>query len=138
MEDRRVVDAERGVDPREEIGHGHRIAHDFFREVIGFAEIEARKAGVRISVSVPSDLPAAYADKIMIEQVVLNLVKNGIEAMHDTPRSERELAISARANGKDFIEVKVADRGHGVLVELVEAPGGPAWATVGSLTGGIA
>ena len=89
-------------------------------EVIGFAEIEARKTGARISVSVPSDLPAAYADKIMIEQVVLNLVKNGIEAMHDTPRSERELAISARANGKDFIEVKVADRGHGVLVEQTE------------------
>ena len=69
---------------------------------------------MRISVSVPSDLPAAYADKIMIEQVVLNLVKNGIEAMHDTPRNERDLAISARANGKDFIEIKVADRGHGV------------------------
>ncbi len=89
---------------------------DVIEEVIGFAELEARKAGVRISVSVPAELPAAYADKIMIEQVVLNLLKNGIEAMHDTPRAERELAISARANGKDFIEVRVADRGHGVLV----------------------
>ena len=98
-------------------------------EVIGFAEIEARKAGARISVSVPSDLPAAYADKIMIEQVVLNLVKNGIEAMHDTPRGERELAISARANGKDFIEVKVADRGHGVLVGQTEKLFAPFYTT---------
>jgi signal transduction histidine kinase len=89
-------------------------------EVIGFTEIEARKAGVRISVSVPPELPAAYADKIMIEQVVLNLVKNGLEAMRDTPRLERELAISARANGADFIEVKVADRGYGVLVGQTE------------------
>ena len=93
---------------------------EVIEEVIGFAEIEARKAGVRISVSVPPDLPASYADKIMIEQVVLNLVKNGIEAMHDTPRGERELAISARANGKDFIEVTVADRGHGVLADQTE------------------
>jgi PAS domain S-box-containing protein len=93
---------------------------EVIEEIIGFAEIEARKAGVRISVSVPADLPSAYADKIMIEQVVLNLVKNGIEAMHDTPRVDRELAISARANGKDFIEVRVADRGHGVLVEQAE------------------
>ena len=83
-------------------------------EVIGFAETDVRKAGVHINVSVPPDLPAVYADKIMIEQVVFNLVKNGIEAMHDTPRSERELAISARANGEDFIEVNVADRGPGV------------------------
>jgi len=102
---------------------------DVIEEVIGFAEIEARKAGVRISVSVPSDLPAAYADKIMIEQVVLNLVKNGIEAMHDTPRRERELAISARANGKDFIEVKVADRGHGVLVGQTEKLFAPFYTT---------
>lgn len=87
---------------------------EVIEEVIGFAETDARKAGVRVSVSVPPDLPAAYADKIMIEQVVLNLVKNGIEAMRDTRRSERELAISARANGEDFIEVNVADRGPGV------------------------
>ncbi len=87
---------------------------EIIEEVIGFAETDVRKHGVRIGVSVPPDLPDAYADKIMIEQVVLNLVKNGIEAMHATPRSERELLISARANGKDFIEVNVADRGPGV------------------------
>jgi len=102
---------------------------EVIEEVIGFAEIEARKAGVRISVSVPPELPATYADKIMIEQVVLNLVKNGIEAMHDTPRSERELAISARANGEDFIEVKVADRGHGVLAEQTEKLFAPFYTT---------
>jgi signal transduction histidine kinase len=102
---------------------------DVIEEVIGFAEIEARKAGVRISVTVPADLPPAYADKIMIEQVVLNLVKNGIEAMYDTPRSERELAINARANGKDFIEVRVADRGHGVLVEQTEKLFAPFYTT---------
>ena len=102
---------------------------EVIEEIIGFAEIEARKAGVRISVSVPPELPPAYADKIMIEQVVLNLVKNGIEAMHDTPRADRELAISARANGKDFIEVKVADRGHGVLVEQAEKLFAPFYTT---------
>jgi C4-dicarboxylate-specific signal transduction histidine kinase len=98
-------------------------------EVIGFAEIEARKAGVRIGVSVPPDLPAAYADKIMIEQVVLNLVKNGVEAMHGTPRSARELTISARANGKDFIEVNVADRGCGVTAEQGERLFAPFYTT---------
>ena len=102
---------------------------DVIEEVIGFAEIDARKAGVRIHVIVPPDLPEAYADKIMIEQVVLNLVKNGIEAMHDTPRSQRELAISARANGKDFIEAKVADRGHGVLAEQTEKLFAPFYTT---------
>ncbi len=113
---RRVRDFVKKSEPR----RGAVRIDEVIEEIIGFAEIEARKSGVRVSVSVPRDLPPAYADKIMIEQVVLNLVKNGIEAMHDTPRAERELAISARANGKDFIEVKVADRGHGVLVESTE------------------
>jgi PAS domain S-box-containing protein len=102
---------------------------DIIEEVIGFAEIEARKAGVRISVSVPGGLPAAYADKIMIEQVVLNLVKNGIEAMHETPRAKRQLAIGARANGKHFIEINVADRGHGVLAEQTERLFAPFYTT---------
>jgi PAS domain S-box-containing protein len=107
---RRVRDFVKKSEPK----RGAVAIAEIIEEVIGFAETDMRKSGVRIVVSVPDDLPAAYADKIMIEQVVLNLVKNGIEAMQDTPRAERELAISARANGKDFIEVNVADRGPGV------------------------
>jgi PAS domain S-box-containing protein len=81
-------------------------------EAIGIAEIEAHKAGVRIRVEVPPDLPPVYADKIMIEQVLLNLVKNGIEAMQQTEGS-RELTVSARPDGARAVEVAVADRGHG-------------------------
>jgi hypothetical protein len=54
-----------------------------------------------------------YADKNMIEQVLLNLVKNGIEAMQQTDGS-RELTVSARADGARVVEVAVADRGHGI------------------------
>jgi hypothetical protein len=82
-------------------------------EAIGIAEIEAHKAGVQIRVAVPPDLPPVYADKIMIEQVLLNLVKNGIEAMQQTDGS-RELTVSARADGARVVEVAVADRGHGI------------------------
>jgi PAS domain S-box-containing protein len=122
---RRVRDFVRKTEPN----RGAVKIADIVEDIIGFAEIEARKASVRISVSVPPELPAAYADKIMIEQLVLNLVKNGIEAMLDTPRSERELAISARANGKDFIEVNVADRGPGVPAEQSERLFAPFYTT---------
>ena len=102
---------------------------EIIEEAVGFAEIDARKAGVRIAVRVPPELPAVYADKIMIEQVVLNLVKNGIEAMLDTPHGERELAINARVNGKDFVEVGVTDRGHGMLVEETDKLFAPFYTT---------
>ncbi|MFL5299252.1 MAG: sensor histidine kinase [Anaeromyxobacteraceae bacterium] len=86
-------------------------------EAIGFAELDARKAGVAIRLDVPHDLPPVFADKIMIEQVVLNLVKNGIEAMQATPPGLRELTVSARPGEGRAVEVSVADRGHGITAE---------------------
>ncbi|MBL8471915.1 MAG: PAS domain S-box protein [Rhodocyclaceae bacterium] len=88
-------------------------------EAVGFAEIEARKTGARIHVDLPEGLPEVYADPIMIEQVVLNLVKNGVEAMHDTPAPRRDLHVGARvADG--MVAVHVADQGHGIDKQELE------------------
>ena len=87
---------------------------EIVEEAIGFAEIEARKAAVAIQVSIPPDLPPVFADRIMIEQVVLNLVKNGIEAMQQTPPEARALNLAARLDGEGMVEVTVADRGCGM------------------------
>ncbi len=88
-------------------------------EAIGFADIEARKAGVAIRVDIPPELPPVFADRIMIEQVVLNLVKNGIESMQQTHAGERELKVTARLDGST-VEVAVADRGCGLTDEQLE------------------
>ena len=87
---------------------------EIVEEAIGFAEIEARKAAVAIQVSIPPDLPPVFADRIMIEQVVLNLVKNGIESMQQTPPEARTLNLAARLDGEGMVEVAVADRGCGM------------------------
>ncbi|HNC21431.1 MAG: PAS domain S-box protein [Candidatus Accumulibacter phosphatis] len=93
---------------------------DIVEEAIGFAEIEARKAGVDIRINLPPALPPVYADRIMIEQVLLNLVKNGIEAMVHTPRKRRHLSVAARCNEDDQVEVEVCDNGHGIADEETE------------------
>lgn len=90
---------------------------DIVEEALGIAEIEARKAGVAIGVEIPPDLPPVYADRIMIEQVVLNLVKNGIEAMAETEPGRRRLVLSARAEDGRAVELAVADRGQGFSPE---------------------
>jgi len=46
--------------------------------------------------------------------VLLNLVKNGIEAMRETPADERLVTVSARRSAHDQIELAIADRGHGL------------------------
>ena len=93
---------------------------EIVEEAIGFAEIEARKAAVAIQVSIPPDLPPVFADRIMIEQVVLNLVKNGIESMQQTPPDARALNLAARLDGEGMVEVTVADRGCGMTDGQVE------------------
>jgi C4-dicarboxylate-specific signal transduction histidine kinase len=83
-------------------------------DIAGFADIEARKSSVRLRTVVAPDLPPVYADGIMIEQVLLNLIKNGIEAMQQTPHARRVLRIDVRRNGQGMAEFSVADSGHGV------------------------
>jgi len=93
---------------------------EIVEEAIGFADIEARKAAVKLRVAVPADLPPVFADRIMIEQVVLNLVKNGIEAMQQTPPGERTLGLDARLGGDGMVEAAVSDRGCGLNDEQIE------------------
>ena len=87
---------------------------DLLDDAIGFAEIDARRMSTRIVSEVAPELPAVFADRIMIEQVVLNLVKNGIDAMAELPHGERLLVVRARALGPRAVEVSVTDRGHGI------------------------
>ena len=60
------------------------------------------------------DLPRIVVDRIMIEQVLLNLVKNAIEAMSDVPVERRRLTISAHEVDGRMLEIAVTDQGHGI------------------------
>jgi C4-dicarboxylate-specific signal transduction histidine kinase len=90
---------------------------DVLDDAIGFADIDARRLGIRIVAQAAPDLPAVYADRIMIEQVLLNLIRNGFDAMADTLPGERVLVVRARLCGPHAVEVAVIDRGHGISEE---------------------
>ncbi|MCX9155847.1 PAS domain S-box protein [Niveibacterium sp. 24ML] len=109
---RRVRDFVRKSEPRRSAVR----LFDVVEDALGFAEIDARKHGARIDNRVTADLPPIYADRIMVEQVVLNLVKNGIEAMKDSDEDRRILTVSARV-AESMIEVSVIDHGHGISAE---------------------
>jgi signal transduction histidine kinase len=87
---------------------------DIIDATIGFADIDARKNGVQLELRVQPNLPPVVADRIMIEQVLLNLLRNAIEAMHDTPMAQRRLILDVSANDKGQLNISVTDRGHGI------------------------
>jgi len=68
---------------------------------------------VRLELELDRGLPPLQADRIQLEQVVLNLVRNAIEAMHDTAPGLRTLRVSSRQCA-DGLEVAVEDRGCGI------------------------
>ena len=78
---------------------------------VGLAEIHTRRRQVSIVCNLPASLPDVLADPILIEQVLLNLIKNGLEAMDHTVH--QNLLVDVFLHG-DQIEVTVTDRGHGL------------------------
>ena len=78
---------------------------------VGFAEIDASKRRIDIIKKVPVELPEVLADPILIEQVLLNLIKNGMDAMADSETREVVVAVNRR---HDQLEVSVVDHGHGL------------------------
>ncbi len=80
------------------------------REVADLIAPAVRQHGVLLRLDLAQETPRVLADPIQLEQVVLNLAHNAIEAMLD---DRRELTIETRANG-DAVEVAVRDTGHGL------------------------
>lgn len=85
----------------------------------GLIEINAEKNHVRLKLDSAAELPAGRADGIMLEQVILNITRNGIEAMRQTPSDERELTIRSRVNQGGAIEIEIADTGCGIPDSMV-------------------
>jgi two-component system sensor histidine kinase DctS len=86
-------------------------------DVMPLVSLQARKLGVRVVVNCPADLPAVLCDRTMVEQVLLNLARNGMQAMaDDTPHKVLTLAVRPAASNASsrWLEFLVADLGHGI------------------------
>jgi PAS domain S-box-containing protein len=84
------------------------------RESTRIIEPEALGSGIRVEVALPPDLPHVTCDSIQIEQVLLNLLLNGVEAVRASGSGERSLTISAAIAGAAGVQVDVRDSGGGV------------------------
>lgn len=88
-------------------------------EAGALAMVGAREQGVRLRFEIPDDLPLVLADKVQIQQVTVNLMRNAIEAMAES--TLRELTVSASDSGADgMVQISVADTGPGISEGIAE------------------
>jgi len=111
---RRVHDFVRKSEPR----RAPCALGEIIEDCVGFVESEARKRHVQIETAIPL-LPPVLADRLMLEQVLLNLMRNGMEAMSSTPAGQRVLRIAAEIVDGEVV-VTIADQGCGISPEARE------------------
>ncbi|WP_455374796.1 PAS domain S-box protein [Kaarinaea lacus] len=84
------------------------------QDSVKFIGAEIRKQNIKVDLNLENNLPLASVDGVQIEQVLLNLINNSIEAMHQTPITNRILKIQTKFERNDSIQIAVTDTGHGL------------------------
>ena len=87
-------------------------------EASALALFGAREKGVRVALRCDRDVGAIVVDKVQIQQVALNLIRNAVEAMESSER--KELTIAVRLRDRNVALFSVTDTGHGISREISE------------------
>ncbi len=94
--------------------------NDVLGDVIRMIEHDCQRRGVTLTSELALNLPAVAGDRVQIEQVMLNLLINAMDAIKAKPLSNRRLVLRSAPQGAMWIEASVEDNGHGMSPGTLE------------------
>jgi PAS domain S-box-containing protein len=94
--------------------------NETMREVIAFSRSELARNGTSLQTRLADGLPPVLGDRIQLQQVMLNLILNAVEAMNEPRETARELLIRTERDGSGGVLVAVEDSGPGLQPEILE------------------
>jgi PAS domain S-box-containing protein len=103
--------------PRRQEGFG---VNEAILEIVALSRSEAKKNKISVEVKLAEFLPVVQGDRVQLQQVILNLIMNAIEAMSASDAGSRRLQISSAKSESDDVSVEVQDSGPGLPVGSVE------------------
>ncbi|MDB6053078.1 MAG: sensor histidine kinase [Verrucomicrobiales bacterium] len=95
------------------------LINDMVREIVAITEAEALRRQVTVQF-LEHDTLQMTADRVQIQQVLMNLVMNAFDSLNEVPKSDRRVIISVRAENSNTIEITVDDSGIGIAPEQIQ------------------
>jgi len=112
-----VIRRIRGLVTKREIERGRVGINDVVSDVLALLRNEAARRNITPTASLDPAKPEVLADRVQLQQVLLNLMINAMDAMAETPTSKRLVAASTAVLDDGSVEMAVADQGHGIAPE---------------------
>ena len=103
-------------------------------EILGLMQTDARVHGASLTLDLAPDLPSVSVDRVQIQHVILNLLRNALEALDDAP-GVRQLVIRTSMASPGEVEIAVSDSGPGLTRDAVERMFDPFFSTKENGTG---
>ncbi|MFM1989180.1 MAG: hypothetical protein RJA99_2137 [Pseudomonadota bacterium] len=123
-----VIRRLRGLLENQQVAHEPVGLHAALREALAIVEPEARRRGVTLETALEAGDDALLGDPVQLQQVLINLAINAMDAMDDTPAAARRLSVATSADAAGLV-LTVADRGTGVDPARCESAFESFWTT---------
>jgi len=102
---------------KKELGRREVSFDEIFRDLTVLAEVDARDNGVSLTIDVAKGLPRVLVDAVQIQQVILNLIRNGIDAMMNVNHYDDGISVTVDKSPNDQVRIMVTDLGTGITKE---------------------
>ncbi|VUX55850.1 Sensor protein fixL [uncultured Woeseiaceae bacterium] len=102
---------------KRELGRQEVSCDELIRDLAALAEVDARTNGITLTIDVAAGLPKIIVDAVQIQQVILNLIRNGIDAMLDMDQNDEGISVSVIKSENDKVKIAVTDHGSGITKE---------------------
>jgi two-component system sensor kinase FixL len=109
-----VIDRMRALLKRQNLDKRSVDVGELVGEVIALVRSDAAARHVKLEVTVDDHLPPVCGDVVHLQQVLLNLIVNGMDAIDEANRGDQRVRVTASLNGRQTVEIAVSDTGRGV------------------------